>query len=209
MALGMAVMLSSVPGRSLRLSPPCEQLGGLTPGVSSLHDAEHLFGKYDIAMPGDVAQYAGGTEVTKAFRWAAGMTLSGPTIVVETTLGSRTIAAIMVNNYPGVATSRNLMAFTPENRAIELYGQPDYAFQFRMPDGGSYREILYLDKGILLVLNQVAGRPNWQVTKLILTFPQYLNNAVALRMRDARLGGSVEDITYAYRVWTRLALPPE
>jgi hypothetical protein len=69
-------------------------------------------------------------------------------------------------------------------------------------------ELYYMNQGLVVILDQIPGRSNWTITKLVLTYPAYLRNAVALRTREALATGHVLDITNSYRVWARMAVPP-
>lgn len=198
-----------VPGRAFPVTPPRETLGGLTPGISTVGDASRLYGVYDVVLPGDFSQYAGGPRATKAYRWTTGLHGKVPGLIVETPIGSPVITTVVVDSYPGIGTACGLMTLVPEQQVPMLYGLPDYAYELNF-NGQSvlFRELYYVNRGLLVVLGQVEGRPNWTVVKLILTYPTYLRNAVAVRTRYASAGQTVEDITDSYRVWTHMAVYP-
>jgi hypothetical protein len=99
------------------------------------------------------------------------------------------------------------MALVPEGRVLGLYGVPDYAYDVNLNyDTLNYRELYYVRRGLLVVLGQMDGWPNWTVAKLILTYPAYLRNAVAARaayaLSGVMSGVNVEDTTGAYTVRT-------
>jgi len=208
--LGLFIGLSSLlPAQAFTLLPPTESLAGLTPGVSTMADAVRLHGAFDITVPGIVEQYAGGNPATDQHRWSLGPSLGKPGLLVETSRRSKLIEVVMIDTYPGLSTKSGLTSLVSDGRAIELYGLPDYAFEFSGDDCW-FREMYYIDQGLLLMLNQVPGRPNWTITKVILTYPTYLRNAVSLRERYALSGcGVVDDITSTYRVWARMATQPD
>lgn len=199
-----------LPARTSPFALPTEKLAGLTPGVSTVADAECLHGKYDLAMPGDVLGYAGGASASKAYYWSCRPTLNWHGMVVETSFRSSVISAVMVDAYPGVATRCGLTTLMSDRKALDLYGLPNYAFEFRSDDYW-FRELYYLDQGLLLVLNQVPERPDWTITTMILTYPSYLRNAVATRTQYTLACGRrvVVDITHSYQVWARLAYSPD
>lgn len=194
-----------MPCQGQRVLPtPPESLGGLTPGVSFLADALRDYSAYDVALPGEAEAFAGGSPATKAYIWSPGVFLNRRGLTVETPINAPVITTIMVDMYPGVATSRGLSALTSEDRVRELYGMPDYAFDhviFSPP----VRELYYLDLGLLIVLDHIPGRPNWTVTKIILTYPTYLRSAVSQRMQETLTTHRVEDSTSFYRVWARIS----
>lgn len=203
------------PLRALPVTPPLDSLAGLTPGVSTLADAVNNWGSYDVAMPGEFALYAGGERVTKQFRWSAGITDGQTAIVAETPLCSPQIEAVVVNMYPGIATSRGLTTLVSENQVTTLYGIPDRVFRITLPNAppypgqnSCYLELYYVQCGLLVVMGEITDRQNWTVIKLLMTYPTYLRNAIAERTRLAMNTGRVADYTEGYRAWVRMAVPP-
>ncbi len=203
---------SLLPVQAFPLMPPQEKLAGLTPGCSTLADAEVLHGRWSNVMPGNVESYVGGAAGTKAYDWSSGPLLGRPDLVVETSYGSSLVSTVMVNAYPGLGTSRGLTALSPDSEALRLYGAPDFAFEC-INEEYWFRELYYLDQGLLLFCEQVPGRPDWTITKIILTFPVNLRTTVALRERYALTEGhriNVSDITSQYRrVWAHMAGAPQ
>ena len=204
----LAGPLSTLPCRALSYPPPPECLASLTPGVSTLAQAFQLLGPCDAVLPGEAAYYAGGVRSTKSYVWVIGDTLGQPKLTIETPIGSSIITLIMVDLLPGIATSRGLTTLVEDSTAFRLYGLPDFAFERTVVDP-PVRELFYLHQGLILVLSQLPGRPNWTITKVILTYPTYLLNAVALRERDVLANRQIEDVTYAYRVWARMEVPAQ
>lgn len=202
-----AVGLVSQAGAAEKLKLPSESLAGLKPG-NAIGEATERYGSYDIILPGFTEFYAGGSRATHAYNWTIGSTYGGRALSVESTYGSKTINVVMVDRYPALGTSRGLQVFMPEDAVWQLYGTPDFAFEWTVLDP-SVVELFYLDEGLIVVLSQLPGRPNWTVTKLILTYPDYLNNAVAMRERQGLATHDVQDITRIYRVWSRMAQPSE
>lgn len=149
-----------------------------------------------------------GERATRAYLWTPGSTLDHTGLVVETSLGASRISLVMVDTFPGLCTSRGLSVLQPDDSARQLYGMPDFVFEWQSVDP-PVRELFYVNTGLLVVINQVPGRPNWTITKLILTYPLYLRNAVTERVRESMATHHVEDVTYSYRVWARMAIPPE
>lgn len=198
------------PAPAFPLAPPQETIAGLTPGVSTVADASRLFGVYDVVLTGRYSQYAGGPRASKAYRWVSGGAHGNvPGLVIETGFRSPRIEMVVVDGYPGICTSAGLMAFTAEPQVVELYGLPDYAFEISLDNQSQvFHELFYVDQGLLVVLGQISERPNFTVTKLILTYPTYLRNAIAMRERYAMDGLIVEDITASYRSWIRTVVPP-
>jgi len=121
-------------------------------------------------------------------------------------VGQTTVNVVMVDRHPLLGTSRGLRVFMPESDAWARYGMPDYAFEWTVLRP-SVVELFYLDEGLIVVLSQVPGRLNWTITKLILTYPSYLFNAVSMRERQSLATHQVIDITRSYLVWTRMAQP--
>lgn len=185
-----------------------ESLAGLTPGISRLDDAHHIFGRQSIVLPGEFALYAGASQVTRAYCWSPGIAVGYTGLIVETPLHSSTAVLVMADSYPGLMTSRGLMATHSEADVWRLYGLPMYVFAWHLP-GGEARELFYVQEGLLVTLSQVPGRPNWTVTRLIVTVPTYLLNAVSQRLRTAVSGHQVEDMTKRYRVWAHMAQPTD
>ncbi len=196
-----------MPARADSALAPHETLLGLTPGVSTVEDAVRVLGRYDVSMPGSVAFLVGGERFSIEYRWAHDIATTYRGIAVSTTQGSRRINLIMVDTYPALTTGGGLGTLTSESEALAIYGLPDFAFAWRINDKQAC-ELYYLHEGLLLVLAQIPGRPNWTITKIILTFPSYLRNAISQRSVLAQYDRRVEDITYSYRVWARLAIPP-
>jgi hypothetical protein len=197
-----------MPAQAFPLTPPHETLAGLSPGINTVADASRLYGDYDTVLPGLVAGYAGGPHGTHSYRWTDGTIGRGPGFSVETEIGSPVIAYVVDDDYPGFSTSRGLTALVPEERVLRLYGVPDYAYDVHLnSDTLQFRELYYVNCGLLVVLGQMEGRPNWTVEQLILTYPTYLLNAVAARAAYAASGvmsdAYVEDITGEYTVRTR------
>jgi len=188
--------------------PPPEQIACLTPGISTLTQAIQVLGPYDAILPGEAELYAGGERATKSYVWVVGATLGQPGITVVTHIGSPIITLIMVDLMPGVATAHGLTTLVEDSVARQVYGLPDFAFERTVVDP-PVRELFYLHRGLILVLSQVTGRPNWTITKMILTYPTFLLNAVALRERDVLANRQIEDVTYAYRVWARMEVPAQ
>ena len=186
--------------------PPSESLAGLVPGVSRVSDAVNQFGAYDIILPGFAEFFVGGGRATKSYEWSIGLTLGQRILTVEATIGEEVINLVIADQHPGLATSRGLRPLLPEHAAWELYGMPDFAFEwtFFQP---SILELFYLDEGLILIMKQVPGRLNWTITRIILTYPSYLGNAVVLRVRESLATHNVRDITYSYRVWSQMAVP--
>ncbi|HEY3377589.1 MAG TPA: hypothetical protein VGL77_08845 [Armatimonadota bacterium] len=202
----LVCLFSLAPAHAFPVAPPLESLAGLTPGISTLSDAAQLYGGYDVVLPGNFSSYVSGERATRAYRWTNGLLGQLPGLVVETSYASQRIDLIAIDDYPGMATSRGLTALVPEQRVVELYGFPDYAYELKFADESIlFHELFYIDRGLLVVLGQVNGRTNWTVSKLILTYPTSLRNAVSLRNRYAMNGQIVEDITDVYRVWARMA----
>jgi hypothetical protein len=199
---------SGMPGRAVNPLVPQETLFGLKPGESTVADAVRILGRYDVKMPGSVAFIAGGERFTLEYRWNHDIATTERGLAVSTSQGSTRINLILVDTYPGITTGRGLGALTSENEALVIYGLPDFAFAWHFGDKQAC-ELFYLREGLILGLTQIPGRPNWTVTKIILTFPTYLRNAISQRTIMAITDpGHVEDITYRYRVWARLAIPP-
>jgi len=206
MWLSLLLGLVSAAGAAIGLRPPAETLAGLKPGANTISDAVHQYGSYDIMLPGWTEFYAGGGRATHAYDWTIGGTYGGRALSLESTIGSNTINVVMVDRYPALATSRGLRVFMTESVAWALYGMPDFAFEWTILDP-SVIELFYMEQGLIVVLSQVPGRDNWTITKLVLTYPGYLSNAVAMRERQALATHDVEDITQSYRVWSRMARP--
>ncbi len=205
--LGLLIGLLGVsPCRAFTLAPPPESLAGLVPGVNGLGDAVGMHGNFDVCLPGVAEYYAGGESASKAYQWVVGDVLGRPGLTVETSLGSGQISLVMVDMFPGIRTSRGLSVLQPENAAVALYGFPDFAYEMTMVDP-PVRELFYLDHGLIVLMRELPGRPNWTIVKLIVTYPLYLKNAVALRTRESLVNGHIVDITDSYRVWARMALP--
>ena len=193
-----------LPGNAtLPISLPQDTLAGLIPGINTVADASRLYGVYDVRLPGDYLAYAGGTYATNAYRWTTGTNGKVPGLIVETAIGSPRIDAVVVDEYPGLPTANGLMALDPEQRVIQLYGLPDYAYELYFGGNLDYRELFYVNRGLLVVLEQINGRMSWMVSRLVLTYPTYLRNAVAVRTRAAIVGPVVTDITDSYQVWVR------
>ncbi|MHB0937212.1 MAG: hypothetical protein ACYDCO_02255 [Armatimonadota bacterium] len=201
----LLVGLVSQAGAADGLKPPPESLAGLKPG-DTVGEATNRYGTYSIILPGFTEFYAGGGRATHAYDWTIGATYSGRALSVETTIGSKTINVVMVDRFPTLATSRGLRVFMPEDAVRELYGMPDFAFEWTV-FRPSVIELFYLDRGLIVVLSELPGQTNWTVTKLILTYPDYLSNAVAMRERQALATREIQDITRMYRVWARMAQP--
>jgi len=204
--LSLLLGLVSQPGMASRPQSPSESLAGLVPGVNTVRDAVQRFGAYDIVLPGWTEFYAGGGRATHAYNWTIGATYGDQALSVESTIGENTLNVVMVDRYPALATSRGLRVFMPDYEALARYGMPDFAFEWTVLNP-SVIELFYIDKGLIIVLSQVPGLRNWTITKLILTYPGYLNNAVAMRERQALATHDVTDITRSYRVWSRMAQP--
>jgi len=203
----LAVGMVSQAGAAEKLQSPSESLAGLKPG-NAIGTATERYGSYDIVLPGFTEFYAGGSRGTNAYNWTIGSTYGERALSLESTYGSKTIHVVMVDRYPGLGTSRGLQVFMPEDAVGQIYGMPDFAFEWTVLDP-SVIELFYIDEGLIVVLSQMPGRPNWTVTKLILTYPDYLNNAVAMRERQGLASHDVQDITRMYRVWSRMAQPSE
>ena len=202
----VAGLLSTMPCSAFAYAPPPDAIACLTPGVSTLTQATQHLGIFDAALPGQVEYYAGGDRATKSYIWTVGGLLGQPGITVETAIGSPVISLIMVDLFPGIGTSRGLTAIAPDVQARALYGMPDFVFERTIVDP-PVRELFYLNAGLLLVAQQLPGRPNWTITKIILTYPTFLYNAVAQRERDVvATNRQIEDVTYAYRVWARMEI---
>ncbi|MHB9129508.1 MAG: hypothetical protein ACYDBB_00270 [Armatimonadota bacterium] len=202
-----AGLLDVTPGWGFTVVPSQERIAGLQAGVDELQDARRLFGPHDVALPGLATPFAGGSHASTAYRWTGGDTLGGPGLIVETNIGSSVISAVMIDGYPGFRTSRGLTVLVGEEVPVALYGYPDFAFDWRL-DNQKFRELYYLNEGLVVVLEMVKGRTNWTVTKVILTSPTYLGNAVAARVRLAQHTPGIEDISRSYRVWAQMAFPP-
>lgn len=206
----LAGLFTLTPVRALpAMTLPTERLGGVAPGISTVPDAVRTYGEYDLRVSGEAAYYVGADEATHAYLWSPGLSISRQGLVLETPINSPVVSLVMVNLYPGIGTSRGLTTLVPEQRAVELYGMPDYAYELSF-NGTRYRELYFLDEGLYVLLGVMQGRPNWTITKLVVTYPNYLRNAVARRAQAALVTRDVvvEDITYSYRVWVRLAVPP-
>ncbi|HEY3417503.1 MAG TPA: hypothetical protein VGM23_11520 [Armatimonadota bacterium] len=204
----IAGLVGGTPARAADFVIPPENIAGLTPGVSTVRDATRLMGPYDVALPGVGSHYAGGPLGTTGYYWVPGSRLSRTGVSVETLIGSPTIILVAVQLTPGVYTSRGLSTLVGENVAASLYGMPDFAYELRLNDDLVVRELYYMNQGLMVILRSLNGRPNWMVTDFILTSPSYLAGAVNERARIAVRGGRVEDMTYSYRVWARMAVPP-
>ncbi|MHB9024047.1 MAG: hypothetical protein ACYC7E_07695 [Armatimonadota bacterium] len=187
---------------------PPENVAGITPGVSTVSNATRLLGSYDIALPGVAADYAGGPKGTTAYYWVPGSSLYRTGISVETLIGSPNVILVAVQLTPGVFTSRGLSTLVGEQVATRIYGMPDFAYEVRITREKTVRELYYLNQGLMVILRQLNGRPNWTVSDFILTSPTYLYGAINLRARIAVHGWQVKDITHSYRVWARMAVPP-
>lgn len=203
--LFLLVGLGSRAGAAEGLKPSPESLAGLRPG-DTIREATERYGSYSIILPGFTEFYAGGGRATHAYNWTVGGTYGGRALSVETTLGSNVINVVMLDRFPALATARGLRVFMPEAAAMQLYGMPDFAFEWTVFNP-SVIELFYIDPGLIVVLSQLPGQSNWTITKLILTYPGYLNNAVAMRERQALATRDVQDITRMYRVWSRMAVP--
>lgn len=209
LCLYAVAMLAMTAALAISLQSPSESLGGLTPGKDTIRDAEKCYGAYSAIISGEGTYYAGGDQSSNAYLWPGNEIVGQRGLIIETSLTSRRIELIMVDMYPGIGTSCSLTALAPESEVTERYGTPDYAYQVRVANR-VFRELFYVNKGLLVVLAQVPGRPNWTVTKLILTYPAYLRNGVAMRTQYAQQRKTaIEDITYSYRVWVGMAIPPE
>jgi len=204
----LASLASAVPHSVLDLTPPTESLGGLRPGVSTLADAQQVYGNHGLAFIGGMEAFAGGSRGTKAYRWTPGPTYYAPGLIAETPIGSTLITTVALDRYAGHRTSRGLTTFISDSEVNDLYGQPDFAFE-RQVDYHTILELYYFDEGLLIVLNEVPNRPNWTVTQIILTYPAYLRVKVGLRTREAQSAQNVRDITRLYRVWAQLAVSPD
>ena len=179
------------PVHAFPLVPPPETLAGLTPGISTVADASRLFGVYDQMAPGHFSGYAGGSHAANSYAWTTGTWGNVPGLYVETSIGSPLINMVVVDDYPGLGTSCGLKALMSERQVIRLYGYPDYAYEITFDSGGTvFHELYYVERGLLVVLEQVNGRMNWTISKLILTYPTYLRNAVAQRSRYAASGAN-------------------
>jgi hypothetical protein len=204
--LSLLLGLVNLPGMAAGKQPPSESLAGLRPGVSTIRDAVQRYGAQSIILPGWTEFYAGGGRATHAYNWTISAGYGARALSVETTIGENTVNVVMVDRYPALSTSRGLRVFMPESDAWAHYGMPDFVFEWTVLRP-SVVELFYLDEGLIVVLSQVPGRRNWTITKLILTYPGNLNNAVAMRARQALATREVEDITQSYRVWSRMAQP--
>ncbi|HOF86899.1 MAG TPA: hypothetical protein PLZ36_02185 [Armatimonadota bacterium] len=201
-------MMVCLPAGAQAPAAPPETLAGLTPGRVLLADAVRVLGGYDAAVPGSMSYFSGGEALSRAYRWAPGDIGPYRGVTVETGYRDARVNLIMVDSYPGLGTGRGLTTLVGDDVAVRLYGLPDFAFEWQI-GYARYRELFYLDAGVHLVLSQITGRPNWTITRLILTYPAYLRNGVSWRVEMVRRGARVEDITAGYRVWARLAIPPE
>ena len=196
------------PARAFPIAPPLESLAGLTPGMNTVADAERLFGMYTTALPGDFSAYSGGPYASNAYRWTTGMEGVLPGLVVETALGSPTINCIVVDQYPGLATSHGLMALVSESRVTEIYGRPDFVFSISSPSADEeFHELYYIERGLLIVTGDEESRANLTVLRIILTYPTFLRNAIAARACYARNGLYIEDISESYATWAHMAYP--
>lgn len=187
---------------------PSEAIIGLAPGKNTVNDAIRTLGRYDLSMPGSASFYAGGDRASTAYRWSPGITSASRGITVETAIGGTTITVIMIDSYPGLSTEKGLTTLVGDERAVELYGLPDYVFEWRFGDQ-LFRELFYIDEGLQLVLAQVPGRANWTITKMLLSYPAFLCNAVSMRFQMAQNHDRVEEISSQYRTWARHAIPAE
>ena len=203
MLTGLKVSAQATP--TLPAAP--ESLAGLVPGVSTVGDAVNRYGTYDVILPGRVSYLIAGIPASKEYQWSVGHVLGRRALGLETQIGGAVVNLIVVDQYPGLFTSRGLGALMPESAVWQLYGMPDFAYEWRLTDE-PVQELFFLNQGLVVVLQQVPGRTNWTVTKLILTYPAYLNNAVALRTRDALTTSHVRDISRSYRVWAQMAYAP-
>jgi hypothetical protein len=202
-------LLLWIPGPAqTNAAPPPESLMGLTPGKATLADALRILGRNDVSLPGSMTYFSGGGSLSLAYRWSPGSMSPWRGITVETDYGSDRVNLVMIDTYPGLGTSRGLTTLVSDDVAVRLYGMPDFVFEWRI-GYTLFRELFYLDEGVHLVLSQLAGRPNWTITRLILTYPAYLRNGVSWRMTMVSQGARVEEIGSNYRVWARLAIPPE
>lgn len=188
-------------------SPP-ETLAGLTPGVSRLADATAAFGQYSASMPGKATFIVGGAPYSIAFRWAVDVITPLRGFSIEMAPSSEFLDLILVEAYPGLATSRGLTTLVDEHAVIDRYGLPPYAFEWLL-GYTRVRELYYPEMGLYIGLAQVTGRPNWTVTKLALTYPDYLRNGVSQRVTMTGYEPRLEDITQSYRVWASLAIPQQ
>jgi|GEM_PF-2157188 len=204
--LSLMLGLVNLPGMAADMKPPSETLAGLKPGVSSVKDAVQQLGSYSIITTGWTEFYAGGGRATSAYNWTIGGGYGTRALSVETTVGQTTVNVVLVDRHPLFGTSRGLRVFMPESDVWARYGMPDYAFEWTVLRP-SVVELFYLDEGLIVVLSQVPGRLNWTITKLILTYPSYLFNAVSMRERQSLATHQVIDITRSYLVWTRMAQP--
>lgn len=205
--LGALLLIAVIGSQAFSLRAPSERLGGLTPGKDTIRDAEQRFGKSDIVIPGRATYYAGGSQTSQAYLWSGNELLGQRGLTIETSRSSRRIELIMVDLYPGIGTSRSLMALDSEDAVSTHYGAPDFAYAVRMRSQ-AFRELFYIDQGLLVVLAQQPGRMEWIVTRLILTYPAFLRNGVAARAQYARQrNGVVEDITPGYRAWAHMVRP--
>ncbi len=186
-------------------APPSESLIGLTPGRHTVTDAVRVLGRYDLSQPGSASFYAGGDRASTAYRWSPGTVAPSRGITVETAVGGTRISVIMIDSYPGLGTAKGLTTLVGDERAVELYGLPDYVFEWRF-GSNLYRELFYIDEGLHLVLGQVPGRPNWTIIKMLLAYPAFLSNAVSVRFDLAARHDRVEEITGQYRTWARHAI---
>ncbi len=194
----------AMPGNAFPLAPPQESLAGLTPGMNTIADASRIYSVHNVMLPGIYSAYSGGRHGTDGYHWTNGVNGRVPGLVVETAIGSSRIDAVVVDGYPGLGTSHGLMALIPEVRAVQAYGLPDFAYELRVGGSLEYREIFYLNRGLLVLLAPRNGGLDWVVDRLILTYPTYLRNAVAFRSRAARSGSVVTDISDTYATWVRM-----
>lgn len=206
---GLLTTVLAMPVRSeLTAASPNETLLGLTPGKQTVPDAVRILGRYDIILPGQVSGGVGGDIYSTAYRWSPGLLTATRGVTIETSHGSDRINLVMIDSYPDLGTSRGLTTLVSDTTAVRLYGLPDHVFEWRRGDVLA-RESFYFDEGLYLVLLQIPGEPNWTITKIILTYPAFLRNAVSVRIGMVLRRDGVEDITSSYRVWARLAIPPE
>ncbi|HEX2949336.1 MAG TPA: hypothetical protein VHV83_07180 [Armatimonadota bacterium] len=195
------------PVQAFPIASPTESLAGLTPGINTIADASRLYGVYNVRLPGDFLAYLGGPYASHAYRWTNGLNGKVPGLIIETAIGSPRIDAVVVDEYPGLATSCGLMALTPERSVLSLYGSPNYAYEITLGNNRVFRELYFIDRGLLVVLGHEFGIPNWTVSRIILTYPTYLRNAVSKRYRYALNGQYVEDVICSYRARRPMPLP--
>jgi len=199
---GIAVVPYSPP-------PPPESLAGLVPGVSTVGDAIARYGEFDVALPGHISYLIAGIPASKEYQWSVGNVLGRRALSVETDIGGGIVNLVIVDQFPGLLTSRGLGVLMPESSIWRLYGMPDFAYEWRITlTDDPILELIYVNQGLYIGLQRIPGRTNWMVTKLVLTYPAYLHNAVALRTRQALTTPRVMDVSRSYRVWAQMADTP-